>query len=161
MFPKVGQKVIVFVFYWKSNAFLNSQKRARHLGYFWNNIFHQNFKKWPNLVTLTLSLSLTYSLPLSLNVQRGRFFASKSHSCEGQKKELRTVWPDVEISSDPIIPIVTQNESTEVLNWKVPFFKIAPKVTKYLGFFLKIFCSQDLSKIAKIRSHCLWTPFLS
>ena len=47
MFPKVGQKVIVFVFYWKSNAFLNSKKRARHLGYFWNNIFHQNFKNGP------------------------------------------------------------------------------------------------------------------
>ena len=59
------------------------------------------------------------------------------------------VWPDVEIKSSPIFPMFAQKESTEILNWKVPFFKIAPKVIKYLGYFLTKICSQDLSKIAQ------------
>ena len=33
--------------------------------------------------------------------------------------------------------LVVQKESTAVLIWKVQFLKIAPKVTKYLGYFFK------------------------
>ena len=59
------------------------------------------------------------------------------------------VWPDVEIESSPIFPIVVKKELTEVLYWKVQYFKIAPKVTKYSGLFLKKIYSQDLWKIAQ------------
>ena len=34
---------------------MNSSKRATHLGYFCQNIFHQELLKSPNLVTLLLS----------------------------------------------------------------------------------------------------------
>ena len=59
---------------------------------------------------------------------------------------LSTVWPDVKIKSSPIFPIVNLKESTDVLDWIVPFFKMAPK---YLGYFFKKICSQDLSRIAQ------------
>ena len=46
---------------------------------------------------------------------------------------MMAVWPDVEIKSSPIFPIVDQKQATEVLNRKVLFFKIAQKVTDIFG----------------------------
>ena len=59
--------------------------------------------------------------------------------------KANSVWPDVEIKSSQIFPIVARKECTKLLNWKVPFFKIAPRVTKYLGYF----STKFLSKIAE------------
>ena len=64
---------------------------------------------------------------------------------EGRGGGRYPVWPDFNITSSLIFPKVAQ----KVLNWKVPFFKIVLKVTKYLGFFLKKICSQYLSKYAQ------------
>ena len=66
------------------------------------------------------------------------------------------MWPEVKIKSSLIFPIVAQKESIEVLNWKVAFLKIAPKVTQYLSYFLKKICSQYLSKNRPIWTH--WLP---
>ena len=45
-------------------------------------------------------------------------------------------------------------EVTEVaFYYKVTYFKIAQKVSKYLGHFNEKICCQELSKIAQIWSH--------
>ena len=66
------------------------------------------------------------------------------------------MWPDVGIKSGPSFQIAGQKESTEVLNVKVPYFKIAPKVTKNFDYFLKKICSQDYSKIAQSGHTACW-----
>ena len=73
------------------------------------------------------------------------------------QKAASPVWPDVEIKRNPIFPIVSQRESNEILNWKIPFFKRAQKVTKYLGYFLKKICSQDFSKFAQSFQTAVFT----
>ena len=71
-------------------------------------------------------------------------FDIKIRQKERENNHLNSVLPYVEIISSLISPTVAQKQSTEVLNWKVQFFQIDPKVTKYLGYFLKKIYSQYL-----------------
>ena len=55
-----------------------------------------------------------------------------------------SVWPDVKIISCPISPKSCPKSRHTSLTLKVTFFKIAQKVDKYLGYFWKKICHQNL-----------------
>ena len=62
---------------------------------------------------------------------------------------LDSVWPDVKIKVAQIYPNVDPNSSHSRVCFKVMSFLKAQKVTKYLGYFCKKICYQELLKIAQ------------
>ena len=73
----------------------------------------------------------------------GQSFLIKS--CFEICRKERGVWPDVGIKSCPKIIKIYLNVVTAVFIQRVIFFKIAQKVTTYLGYF----CLQELSELAR------------
>ena len=61
----------------------------------------------------------------------------------------RSVWPDVRRKSSQNFETLAQKLAKEAFNHKVMFFKIVHKVTKYLDYFCKKICCNELSKIAQ------------
>ena len=62
----------------------------------------------------------------------------------------QTVWPDFGIKVAQILPKSCPKSGT-IFTLKLMLFKIAPKVTKYLGYFCNNICYLELSKI--VQSH--------
>ena len=59
------------------------------------------------------------------------------------------MWPDVWVKSSSIFAKSCKKNYPQQFNIKVTFITIAKNVNKYLGYFCKELCSQELSKIAQ------------
>ena len=62
---------------------------------------------------------------------------------EEKNQSWNAVWPDNGIKIAKNFEKEAQKVATVLFTFKVMFFKIAPKVPKYLGYFCKKICCQD------------------
>ena len=59
------------------------------------------------------------------------------------------VWPEARVKSLPIFPISCPKSRHSSLTYKIRFYKIAQKVAKYVVYFGKEICRQEVPKIAQ------------